>query len=282
MVSADGKTVLVLLSVDLGGREASDISDGLYKALDGVQVEHYYTGNWLIQNDVVKSSEEGLAKTEGITVVFILAILFVVFRSAIAPFVPLLTVGISYIASQSIVAFLAEHFDFPLSTFTQIFMVAVMFGIGTDYCILLISRFKEELAHNGGDKVGAILSTYRTAGKTVLFSGLAVLIGFASIGFSTFVLYRSAVAVAVGVAVLLIAVLPGGTRQGVVLAGSRLPGAQAEPAVGLDRPVRPEAPGRGAARAGGRHRAVSELLQRDDLLQLARRDRREVQVGQGV
>lgn len=207
MVSKDGKTVLVLLGVDLEGKAPSEVADSLYAALDGVPVDHYYTGNWIIQEDVVASSEEGLAKTEWITVVFILAILFLVFRSAIAPFIPLLTVGVSYVASQSVVAYLVKYVDFPLSNFTQIFMVAVMFGIGTDYCILLISRFKEELSHNGGDKIQAILSTYRTAGKTVLVSGLAVLVGFASIGFSTFGLYRSAVAVAVGVAVLLIALV---------------------------------------------------------------------------
>lgn len=54
-----------------------------------------------IRHGVVQSSEKGLQKTEWITVVFILAILFVVFRSAIAPFIPLLTVGISYVESQS-------------------------------------------------------------------------------------------------------------------------------------------------------------------------------------
>ncbi|GGF92667.1 MMPL family transporter [Paenibacillus abyssi] len=207
MVSEDGKTVLALVNMDANGREPSEMSDSLYEALSDVQVEHYYTGNWLINEDVIKSSEEGLKKTELITLVFILAILFIVFRSAVAPFIPLLAVGISYIASQSVVAYLVEYADFPLSNFTQIFMVAIMFGIGTDYCILLISRFKEELVHSGGNKTEAVLATYRTAGRTVFFSGLAVLVGFASIGFSTFVLYRSAVAVAVGVAVLMIALV---------------------------------------------------------------------------
>ncbi|MCY8471554.1 MMPL family transporter, partial [Bacillus haynesii] len=75
-------------------------------------------------------------------------------RSAVAPFVPLLAVALSYLVSQSVVAYLVEYADFPLSTFTQIFMVAIMFGIGTDYCILLLSRFKEELAH-GKDKIEA-------------------------------------------------------------------------------------------------------------------------------
>lgn len=205
MVSEDGTTVLALVNVDLSGSELADVRDRLYAAVSDVKVDHYFTGNWLISEDVVTSSEEGLKKTELITVGFILIILFAVFRSAVAPIVPLLTVGFTYLISQSIVAFLVEYADFPLSNFTQIFLVAVLFGIGTDYCILLISRFKEELSHRNGDITESILATYRTAGKTVLFSGLAVLVGFSAIGFSTFMLYRSAVAVAVGIAILLVA-----------------------------------------------------------------------------
>ncbi|WP_138753831.1 MMPL family transporter [Paenibacillus sinopodophylli] len=205
MVSEDGSTVLALVNVEAGDRQLSELRDGLYEAIADVEVEHYYTGNWLISEDVVQSSQEGLKKTEFITLGFILIILFVVFRSAIAPIVPLVAVGFTYLTTQSVVAFLVDSFDFPLSNFTQIFLVAVLFGIGTDYCILLISRFKEELTHSDGDKTQAIIQTYRTAGRTVLFSGLAVLVGFSAIGFSTFMLYRSAVAVAVGVAVLLLA-----------------------------------------------------------------------------
>ncbi len=204
MLSEDKSTVLTLVSVEAGDRELSELRDGLYEELADVPVDHYYTGNWVISEDVVQSSQEGLKKTEFITLGFILIILFVVFRSAVAPLVPLVTVGFTYLVTQSIVAYLVDHFNFPLSNFTQIFLVAVLFGIGTDYCILLISRFKEELSARG-DKAEAIIETYRTAGKTVLFSGLAVLVGFASIGFSTFMLFRSAVAVAVGVAVLLVA-----------------------------------------------------------------------------
>ncbi|WP_019007180.1 MMPL family transporter [Cohnella laeviribosi] len=203
-VSEDKTTVLALANVTMNGRTSAEASEALYDALADVSVEHYLTGNWIIQEDVIQSSEEGLKRTEWITVVFILAILLIVFRSLIAPLIPLLTIGISYAASQSIVAFLVKYADFPLSNFTQIFLVAVMFGIGTDYCILLISRFKEELAR-GADRLEAIATTYRTSGRTVLVSGLAVLVGFSAIGFSTFGLYRSAVAVAVGVAVLLIA-----------------------------------------------------------------------------
>ncbi|MBC1850946.1 MMPL family transporter, partial [Listeria seeligeri] len=149
-------------------------------------------------------SEDGVQKTEGITIVFILVVLVLVFRSAVAPFIPLLTVGISYLTSQAVVSFLVDKWDFPVSTYTQIFMVCILFGIGTDYCILLMSRFKEEVGSGLSGKE-AVFATYRTAGKTVIYSGIAVLVAFASLSFVQFELYRSAVAVAVGIVVLLVA-----------------------------------------------------------------------------
>ena len=191
LVSKDGKTVLTALDVTVGDRDPQEVREFLSAEMEGTPVAHYLTSSWMIAEDVVKSSEEGLKRTEAITVVFILLVLIVVFRSLIAPFIPLVAVGVSYITSQSIVAFLVEWVNFPLSTFTQIFLVAVLFGIGTDYCILLLSRFKEELAHQE-ELFPAIAETYRTAGKTVFYSGLAVPAGFAAIGLSTFNLYQSA------------------------------------------------------------------------------------------
>jgi len=204
LIAKDGKTIMVALSVQGGEETVKELPAKVDELLGDVTAGHYLTSEGLITEDTIASSEAGLKKSEYITVVFILLILFVVFKSFVAPFVPLLTVGLSYIVSQSVVAFLVDRFDFPLSTFTQIFMVAVMFGIGTDYCILLISRFKEELA-SAEDTKSAIVETYRKAGGTVFYSGLAVFVGFVAIGFSKFMLYRSAVAVAVGIAVMLLA-----------------------------------------------------------------------------
>ncbi|WP_416729485.1 MMPL family transporter [Fictibacillus sp. JL2B1089] len=204
LVSKDGNSILTSIKVAWNDREPSEVNEALYKTIEDNRVEHYYTSNWMINEDLVKSSEEGLKKTEGITVVFILGVLLLVFRSVVAPLIPLLTVGVTYLASQSIVAMLVDSFDFPISNYTQIFLVAVLFGIGTDYCILLLSRYKEELTLTES-KTEAIIATYRQAGRTVFFSGLAVMIGFAAIGFSQFILYQSAAAVAVGVGILLVA-----------------------------------------------------------------------------
>ncbi|WP_409291195.1 MMPL family transporter [Peribacillus sp. SCS-37] len=204
LISEDGRSVLASINVSWNGRDEEQVSDALYRTIEDADVDHYYTSNWMINSDLTKSSEEGLKKTEGITVVFILVVLFLVFRSVVAPVIPLVTVGFSYLLSQSIVSMLVDKLDFPISNYTQIFLVAVLFGIGTDYCILLLSRFKEELAYKESLS-DAIVQTYRNAGRTVFFSGVAVMIGFAAIGFSQFKLYQSAAAVAVGVAVLLLA-----------------------------------------------------------------------------
>lgn len=204
LVSKDGKSILTSINISWKDREPAEVSKALYKAIDDIKVDHYYTSEWLITEDLMTSSEEGLKKTEGITVVFILVVLLLVFRSVISPIIPLLTVGFSYLASQSIVSFLVDKVDFPISSYTQIFLVAVLFGIGTDYCILLLSRYKEELSQHES-VTDAIIATYKNAGRTVFFSGVAVMIGFAAIGFSQFILYQSAAAVAVGVAILLIA-----------------------------------------------------------------------------
>ncbi|MEF7441350.1 MMPL family transporter [Paenibacillus lautus] len=206
LIAKDGKTIMVALQVSGGEEAVKELPGKVDQVLEGVQADHYLTSEGLINEDTIVSSEEGLKKTEYITVIFILLILFVVFRSFVAPFVPLLTVGLSYLVSQSVVSFLVDQFNFPISTFTQIFMVAVMFGIGTDYCILLISRFKEELT-TSEDTQSAIIETYRKAGGTVLYSGLAVFVGFAAIGLSKFILYKSAVAVAIGIAVMLLALV---------------------------------------------------------------------------
>ncbi|MEN1968574.1 MMPL family transporter [Lentibacillus sp. N15] len=205
-VADDGKTIMVPFELSLKDQEIKDARDKITDTVKNIKVDHYLTGEELIQQDILDNSEDGLQKTEFITVGLILIILFVVFKSFVAPFIPLLTVGISYLAAQGVVSILADTVNFPLSTFTQIFMVAVMFGIGTDYCILLISRFKEEIAQHDSIK-DAVYTTYKSGGKTIFFAGLAVLIGFSTIGLSTFSLYQSAVAVAVGVAVVLIALI---------------------------------------------------------------------------
>lgn len=203
LISEDQKTVLMPVTVDGSDEEVNTVADEIRETIIPEDMTAYVTGEAIINNDVNISAQEGLKRTEIITVVLIFGLLLAVFRSIVTPFIPLVAVGISYLLSQSIVAYLIDWFGFPVSNYTQIFLVAILFGIGTDYCILLLSRYKEELSAGHGVQE-AIINTYKTAGRTLLISGIAVFIGFFAIGFAEFPIFKSAVAVAVGIFVLLL------------------------------------------------------------------------------
>ncbi|WP_214803288.1 MMPL family transporter [Exiguobacterium sp. s194] len=203
LVSEDGRIVLVPITVEGSMEDINAFADDVRANILPEDETVYITGEEIINNDVNLSAQEGLKKTEIITVVLIFGLLLLVFRSIVTPFIPLIAVGFTYLLSQSFVAFFVDWFGFPVSNYTQIFLVAILFGIGTDYCILLLSRYKEELGA-GHAIEDAIVNTYKTAGRTVLISGLAVFVGFAAIGFADFPIFKSAVAVAVGIAVLLL------------------------------------------------------------------------------
>lgn len=171
--------------------------------VEGLQT--YVTSDTLLADEFSNTTEEGIKKTEVIAIIFIFIVLVLVFRSLIIPLVSLLNVGIAMIISLSLVMNLAKYFNFPISDFTQVFLVIILFGIGTDYNILLYDKFKEELANS--NQYQAINVVKASAGRTILYSGLSVFIGFAALSFAKFSFYRSAVSCSVGVLVLLAVLL---------------------------------------------------------------------------
>lgn len=206
LISKDKTTEVVQLNIANDHSTVSNVNKTLTKAVKTPGVRTYVTGVRILEDDFSASVQEGIKKTELITIFFIFIVLVIVFKSPIVPIISLLTVGVSFITSFSIVTNLVEKFNFPFSNFTQVFMVIVLFGIGTDYNILLYDKFKENLS-KGMSNHEATNDALRKAGKTILYSGSSILIGFSALGLANFSIYRSAVGVAVGVAVLLVVLL---------------------------------------------------------------------------
>ena len=204
--SKDGTTWVAQFNVSKKDRTVEQVYNQMNRDVKTQGLRTYVTGADVLQHDFSASIQEGIKKTEAITIVFIFIVLIIVFRSPIVPLISLLTVGVSFLTSFSIVTNLVEHANFPFSNFTQVFMVIVLFGIGTDYNILLYDKFKEDLG-KGMDKYKAMHDALRNAGKTILYSGSSILIGFTALSLAKFSIYQSAVGVAVGVAVLLVVLL---------------------------------------------------------------------------
>lgn len=206
LISKDKTTEIVQLNIANDHSTVSNVNKSLTKAVKTSGIRTYVTGVRILEDDFSASVQEGIKKTELITIFFIFIVLVIVFKSPIVPIISLLTVGVSFITSFSIVTNLVEKFNFPFSNFTQVFMVIVLFGIGTDYNILLYDKFKENLS-KGMSNHDATNDALRKAGKTILYSGSSILIGFSALGLAKFSIYQSAVGVAGGVAVLLVVLL---------------------------------------------------------------------------
>ena len=84
------------------------------------------------------------------TVLLILILLALVFRSVIIAFLPLFVVGLVHQMASSLTAFFAQWFGFSVSTELAPLLIVVMFGVGTDYIVFMLFRYREQLAKGQG------------------------------------------------------------------------------------------------------------------------------------
>ena len=122
-----------------------------------------------IQDESISSSERG----ELIALPFLLLVLLLVFRSPIAAAIPLGFGAITVIASRGILYFFTSWFSIDAFALTVCTMMGL--ALGVDYALLMVSRFREELAA-GAEPVEAARQTRRTAGRTTVFAGSTLLL----------------------------------------------------------------------------------------------------------
>ena len=203
LYSEDGTTLMVSVKVDMQDKSVEELADLFNAKLNNVSSEHYLSGEDFITNDYQTKSEAGVQKSAILTVLFILIVLIIVFRSIVTPIVSLVGVAFAYLTASGIAAQLIDKANFPVTSLTTMLLILILFGIGTDYNILLFSRFREELSH-GNSIDDSIVNSYKTAGKTIVFSIVTVLIAFLSLVLAKCPIYQSGVLVAIGGVTLLL------------------------------------------------------------------------------
>ena len=202
-VNVEKKIVYDVILLDLKPDDSPAALEGIQAALvavDGIKVA--LAGGPSFYADIQIVSETDLQRSELISLPLAAIVLLLVFGSAVAAGLPLAVGGATVIVA------LAAIFGVAQATRMSIFVLNLTtllgLGLGVDYSLLLVSRFREELGR--GAKLGdAVQRTVATAGRAVFFSGVTVMLGLAGLALFDFAILRSigiagAITVAIAVA----------------------------------------------------------------------------------
>jgi RND superfamily putative drug exporter len=132
------------------------------------------TGPPAVFEDIQLATSADLRRAESIGIPAALIVLALAFGTAVAAGIPLVVGGVAVLATLGLLWMLAHQV--PLSIFVLNIATMLGLGVGVDYALLAVSRFREEL-RAGRDVEAAVVRTVETAGRSIAFSGLAVVIG---------------------------------------------------------------------------------------------------------
>ena len=185
-----------------------ELADARREAPPGLNVG--ITGSAAIGADILRSASQSIRNTEWTTVALVILILLTIYRAPLLVVIPLATIGIALSISLDTLALLTRMsriegmswWDFEVFTTTKIFIVAILFGAGTGFCLFLIARYREEIEQGLTGPAAARQSVGRV-GRAVAASALTTIVGLAMMYFADFGKFRNcgpAIALCVAIA----------------------------------------------------------------------------------
>ncbi len=210
-VSRDGQAVQlqVLASVSLDAQgPAQHLADGLRHVIQSGALPRdlhaHLAGQLATQVDVNRTSQQAGNLGQDLSILFILVLLLVVFRSLLAPLLTLApAVLVTQLAGPVIGA--ASQAGLQVSSLTEIMMLVLTLGAGTDYGLFLVFRVREEL-RAGQAPHDAVTRALSRVGESITFSAATVIAALLTLLLATFGLYSSLGApLAIAIALMLLA-----------------------------------------------------------------------------
>jgi RND superfamily putative drug exporter len=167
-----------------------NVRDALTNRTSGTGIKAGLTGAESISYDTQDSAQKAL-KIVGIgTILLVLFLPAFIFRSPLAGILPVFAVGIVFSIANALISDAGHVFGFHLSQQLSILFTVVLFGIGTDYILFLLFRYRERL-RSGDHTRGAVTFALSRAGEAILSAALVVLTSFAALFFAQFGIFSS-------------------------------------------------------------------------------------------
>jgi RND superfamily putative drug exporter len=186
---------VVALRTDSGATAAAlvepvrrEVREALATSPDGGRYQAHVTGRAPLDFDVRSVTARDTREGERLLLPVTLAVLVLAFGALVAAALPLV-IGFLAIAVSLAIVGLLTHIT-PMSVFVLNMTTMIGLGVGIDYSLLIVTRFREELSR-GRRRREAAVNTIMTAGSAVVTSGLTVVVGFAALLFTPLIETRS-------------------------------------------------------------------------------------------
>jgi RND superfamily putative drug exporter len=209
LVSKDGQAWLMPVNIagELGTPKATESTKRVIQTVRdtvaGTSIRAFATGPAGTVTDVLDIGDQDRVRIEVATVVALLVILLMIYRNVLTMVLPLLTIGVSLVAAQGVVAGLGTA-GLAVSNQTIVLLTAMMAGAGTDYAVFLISRYHDYL-RLGVDSDRAVQNALGSVGKVIVASAATVAVTFLGMIFTKLTVFSTvgvALATAIGVGCL--------------------------------------------------------------------------------
>src|SRR3712207_1278859 len=186
-ISDDGSKSYAIIAFNVSIDETRNVVDEARSKVRSEELETYVTGAPAVYQDLEEASNEDIKRAEKYAFPFALLILVLAFGTLVAAGVPVLIGGVSVVTTLAALYFVAGSYDMSVFVLTLSTMLGL--GLGIDYALLFVSRFREELESYPVSEAAPRAVT--TAGRSIFFSGTAVLIGLSGLLFFPFMFMRS-------------------------------------------------------------------------------------------
>ena len=186
-ISEDGGKAYAIIAFSVSIDQTRNVVAEVRQKVRSDELDTYVTGAPAVYQDLEAASNEDVKQAEKYAFPFAVLILVFAFGTLVAAGVPVIIGGASVLASLAIIYFIAGAYDMSVFVLTLSTMLGL--GLGIDYALFAVSRFREELEDYSTAE--AVARTVATAGRSIFFSGTAVLIGLSGLLFFPFMFMRS-------------------------------------------------------------------------------------------